>query len=392
MNKNEKDAAHLQLKAELKTNYREHSIPIFATSGFDYESAEHAKALFSGEAPGDIYSRLSNPNNTEFIRLMAKFESAADGVAVASGMAAIFAVMASLLSSGDHIIVSKALFGSTHQVVTQILPRWNIEVSMLAPEAFEDLEPKLRSNTRLIFLETPSNPGLDIIDIQNVCIQAAKKNIPVAVDNTFATPILQKPIESGAQIVVHSATKFIDGQGRTIAGAVLGNIEIIQRIKDFTIMTGPTLSPFDSWILSKSLETFQLRMEKHCTNAEQLAFFFNNHPEVESVQYPFLDHFKYQSVARKQMAMGGAMINVSLKGDQDRAFRFLNHLKTIKITANLGDNKTLITHPATTTHSKLSKEERKDVGITDRMMRISAGLENIDDLIAEVNEAIELSR
>ena len=374
-----------------RSGQREHSVPIYATSSFVFENAEQARALFANEEQGNIYSRFSNPNNDEFIDKLCLLEGTEDGMAMASGMAAMFVSMAAFLEQGDHLLICRSVFGSTHQITTQLLPRWGIThtyVDIHKPDAWEK---EIRENTKMIFLETPSNPGLDIIDLEYVGKIAKRHNLLFNVDNCFATPYLQNPAKFGADIITHSATKFIDGQGRVIGGAVLGTKECIEKVRFFSRHTGPAMSPFNSWILSKSLETLAVRMEKHCENALHLAKHLEKHPEVDSVRYPFLPSHPNYEVAKKQMRLGGAMVSFELKGGIERGKRFLNSLQMISFSANLGDTRSIATHPASTTHSKLSNEERKTVGITDGLIRVSVGLENMEDIIADIEQAIVAS-
>jgi len=284
-----------------RTEQREHSVPIYLTSSFIFENAEQARALFADEIQGNIYSRFSNPNTNEFIEKLCLLEGAEDGIATASGMAAIFLSFASFLKTGDHILVCKSIFGSTHQIISHILPRWGISFSFFKVEEYRQIEHFIQKNTKIIFLETPSNPSLDVIDIEYVAQIANRHNIILNVDNCFATPYIQQPIKWGAHIVTHSATKFIDGQGRVVAGAVLGNKELIKEIRFMARHIGPALSPFNAWILSKSLETLAVRMERHCENAQSLAKYLCNRDDIEIVKYPFLDSYPHKNIAQKQM-------------------------------------------------------------------------------------------
>lgn len=375
-----------------RSRQREHSVPIYATSSFVFDDAEQARALFANEEEGNIYTRFSNPNNDEFIEKLCLLEGTEDGMAMASGMAAMFVSMAAFLNQGDHLLICRSVFGSTHQITTQLLPRWGIThtyVDIHKPESWEN---EIKENTKMIFLETPSNPGLDIIDLEVVGRMAKKHQLLFNVDNCFATPYLQNPAKFGADIITHSATKFIDGQGRVIGGAVLGSKECIEKVRFFARHTGPAMSPFNSWILSKSLETLAVRMEKHCENAFALAKHLEDHKEVESVRYPFLPSHPNYEVAKKQMKLGGAMVSFELKGGIEQGKQFLNSMKMISFSANLGDTRSIATHPASTTHSKLSLEERATVGITDGLIRVSVGLENIEDIVADIDQAIVASK
>jgi O-succinylhomoserine sulfhydrylase len=370
---------------------REHSVPIYATSSFVFDDAEQARALFANELDGNIYSRFSNPNNDEFIDKLCLLEGTEDGMAMASGMAAMFVSMAAFLNQGDHLLICRSVFGSTHQITTQLLPRWGIGHTYVNIHRPREWEQEIRQNTRMIFLETPSNPGLDIIDLEFVGKLAKKHKLLFNVDNCFATPYLQNPAKYGADIITHSATKFIDGQGRVIGGAVLGTKACIEKVRFFARHTGPAMSPFNSWILSKSLETLAVRMEKHCENALTLARHLEDHKDVLTVKYPFLPSHPNHEVAKKQMKYGGAMVSFDIKGGVARGRDFLNNLKMISFSANLGDTRSIATHPASTTHSKLSEAERASVGITDGLIRVSVGLEHIDDIISDIEQAIEAS-
>lgn len=376
-----------------RTPFREHSTPLFLTSSFVFDDAEQARAMFADEIQGNIYSRFSNPNTTEFIEKLCDMEGTEDGVAMASGMAAMFASMAALLSSGDHVLASRSLFGSTHQILNSIFPRFGIShsyVDITAP--MEEWEKAIVPNTKMLFVETPSNPALDIVDIEQLGRLADKRKLILNVDNCFATPYLQNPAAWGAHLVTHSATKFIDGQGRVLAGVVLGKKELIKDVRFFARHTGPSLSPFNAWLLSKSLETLAVRMERHCQNALQLARHLEGDAAVKQVKYPFLTSHPQYELARKQMRHGGGVVTFELTGGVERGRNFLNALKMSSLTANLGDTRTVITHPASTTHSKLSDEERASVGICPGTIRVSVGLEDIDDIIADVSQAIEASK
>ena len=370
-----------------QTQFREHSVPLYLTSSFTFEDGDQAKALFADEIDGNIYSRFSNPNTTEFINKLCLLEGAEDGLAMASGMAAMFVSMAALLKAGDHILASRSLFGSTHQILTQIFPKWGITHSYADinnPGAWENL---INENTKLIFVETPSNPALDMIDLEWLGKLAKKHKLILNVDNCFATPYLQKPIEYGADIVTHSATKWMEGQGRVLGGAIVGRKDLIKEMRFFSRHTGPSMSPFHAWVLSKSLETLHVRMERHCENALKLAEFLEKHSQVERVIYPFLPSHPQYELAKKQMRLGGPMVSFIIKGGHDKGIDFLNNLKMISFTSNLGDTRSIATHPASTTHSKLSAEEKKAVGIEEGLIRVSVGLEHINDIIQDIEQA-----
>jgi O-succinylhomoserine sulfhydrylase len=374
-----------------KTAYREHSTPLFLTSSFTFEDAEHARALFADEVSGNIYTRFSNPTTTEFIDKMCLLEGTEDGVAVASGMSAMFTSMAALLKSGDHILACRSIFGSTHQIITQILPKWGITYTYAEIDKPETWESLIQPNTKMFFIETPSNPSLGLIDLEWFAQLCKKHNIISNVDNCFATPYLQNPAHFGVDLVTHSATKFIDGQGRVIAGIILGSKELIKEIRFFARHTGPSLSPFNSWVLTKSLETLAVRMERHCENAYKLAQYLESQAEVEQVIYPFLPSHPQFELAKKQMRLGGGIVTFLVKGGVDRGRRFLNSLEMFSHSANLGDTRTIATHPASTTHSKLSDAERAAVGILPGMIRISVGLEHISDITQEIDNALAKS-
>ncbi|UII29165.1 aminotransferase class I/II-fold pyridoxal phosphate-dependent enzyme [Fulvivirga maritima] len=374
-----------------KSPFREHSTPIYMTSSFTFEDAEQARALFADEMEGNIYTRFSNPNNNEFISKLCLLEGTEDGISTASGMAAMFCSMAALLKNGDHVLASRSVFGSTHQIFTQIFPKWGITHSYADINNPDEWEAKINENTKMIFAETPSNPALDIIDLEWLGKLAKKHNLILNIDNCFATPYLQQPAKFGANLVTHSATKFMDGQGRTMGGAIVGDADLIKEIRFFARHSGPAMSPFNGWILSKSLETLAIRMDRHCENALKIAEYLEGHKELELVKYPFLkSHPKYE-LAKKQMKLGGGLVTFEVKGGIERGRKFLNSLKMLSLTANLGDSRTIATHPASTTHSKLTDEERANVGITPGLVRISAGLENVNDIIEDIENALTAS-
>ncbi|MCU0427635.1 MAG: aminotransferase class I/II-fold pyridoxal phosphate-dependent enzyme [Candidatus Kapabacteria bacterium] len=370
---------------------REHSVPIYFTSSFVFEDAEQARAMFADEIPGNIYTRFSNPNNSEFIQKLCALEGTEDGIATASGMAAMWSSLAAFLRSGDHVVASRSLFGSTHQILTMLLPRWGITHSYADIAKPDEWEALIQPNTKMIFVETPSNPALDIIDLEWLGKLAKKHNVLLNVDNCFATPYLQNPAKYGADLVTHSATKFIDGQGRAIGGAVLGRADLIKEVRFFARHTGPSLSPFNGWILSKSLETLAVRMERHCQSALTLAERLQSNPHIAYVKYPFLPSHPQYDLARRQMRLGGGVITFELKGGIEQGRRFLNALEMLSHTANLGDTRTIATHPASTTHSKLKEEERQAVGITPGLIRVSVGLEHPDDILRDIEQAIAAS-
>ncbi len=370
------------------TGQREHSVPLFMTSSYTFNNAEHARALFAHELEGNVYSRYSNPNVDEFVRKMCLLEQADAGVATSSGMSAVFSSLAALLNSGDHVLASRSLFGSSLQILNTILPRWNVSAGLADIYHPEEWEGLIQDNTRMLFIETPSNPGLDLIDLEWAGNLARRHGLVLVVDNCFATPYLQQPMNYGADLVVHSATKFIDGQGRAIGGVIVGRKKYIDEVKFFTRHSGPALSPFNAWLLSKSLETLPVRMEKHCENALALARFLEDHPGVETVRYPFLESHPQYELARRQMKLGGGIVVFTPKGGFDQAREFLDRLDMISLSANLGDTRTIATHPASTTHSRLTEEERQAVGITPGLIRLSVGLESLDDIIGDVKQAL----
>lgn len=371
------------------TGEREHSTPLYMTSSFTFDSAEHARAMFANEIEGNVYSRYSNPNTDEFISKMCKLEGAEAGVATASGMAGVFGCLAGILNQGDHILASRSLFGSSHQILSQILPRWGITFTYgdtTDPESWEAL---VQPNTKMLILETPSNPGLDLIDLEWAGNFSNENNLIMVVDNCFATPYLQTPIAFGADLVQHSATKFIDGQGRAIGGVIVGNQKYMEQIQFFTRHTGPALSPFNAWIFSKSLETLPVRMERHCDNAELLAELLSKHSKVNFVKYPHhKDHAQYD-LAKKQMKRGGGVVCFEINGGFGKAQQFIDRIQMLSRSANLGDTRTIVTHPASTTHSKLTEDERRAVGISPGLIRIAVGLEHSDDILNDVEQALK---
>jgi O-succinylhomoserine sulfhydrylase len=371
-----------------RSEFREHSTPLYLTSSFTFETAEQGRALFADEIEGNIYSRFSNPNTSEFIDKMCVLEGADDGFAFATGMSAVFSGFGALLQSGDHILASRSVFGSTHQLLTKVLAKWGITFTYADAARPEEWEALIQPNTKLIYIETPSNPQLELIDLEWLGNLKKKHNLILSVDNCFATPYLQTPISYGADLVIHSATKFIDGQGRVLGGVIVGRQDLIDEIRFFARHTGPALSPFNAWILSKSLETLPVRMDRHCENAMALAQHLDQHAELESVLYPFLPSHPQYELAKKQMKQGGGIVTFVVKGGYARAHKFMDALKIASKTANLGDSRTTITHPASTTHSKLTDAERDAVGISAGLIRISVGLENVNDLIADIDQAL----
>ena len=372
-----------------RTQFDEHSTPLFLTSSFVFQDAEDMRASFAEEKDKNLYSRFSNPNVTEFIDKIAKMEGAESGYAFATGMAAIYSTLAALLNSGDHIVSCQSVFGSTHTLFTKYFPKWNIETSYFKAEDAGNVEKFIQPNTKILYLETPTNPAIEVLDLEFFGKIAKKHNLIFIVDNCFATPYLQQPIKFGADVVVHSATKLIDGQGRVLGGVAVGKADLIREIYLFARNTGPSMSPFNAWVLSKSLETLAIRVEKHCENALKVAEFLENHPKVEFVKYPFLKSHPNYEVAKKQMKLGGYIVAFEVKGGIEAGRNFLNRIKMCSLSANLGDTRTIVTHPASTTHSKLSEDERSEVGISAGLVRCSVGLEHIDDIIEDLKQALD---
>lgn len=371
-----------------RSSNKEHSVPVYLTSSFVFDDAEEARAVFGDEKEGNIYSRYMNPNVDEFVDKMCMFEEAEDGLAFSTGMAAIFGVYGALLKQGDHVVASYALFGSALQIMNKITAKWGISVTYVDGRNLNEWEAAIEPNTKLFFCETPSNPGLEITDIAGLAKISKSKGIILAIDNCFATPIIQTPLTLGADLVIHSATKFIDGQGRVLGGIVCGRADLIAELRFFARHTGPSLSPFNAWILSKSLELLELRVEKHSSNAYELAKALEGHPQLNAVNYPFLDTHPQVALAKKQMRLGGGILTIDIKGGFEKVNAFSKKLTFISISPNLGDTRTIMTHPASTTHSKLSEEDRQRVGITPGLVRIAVGLENIDDLKHEILTAL----
>lgn len=367
-----------------RTQHQEHSTPIFVTSSFVFDDAEHMRALFANEMEGNIYSRFTNPSVREFECKMAALEGGEDCIATATGMAAIFATFASLLSSGDHILMSRAVFGSTFKINSDYLAKWGISYDYIDPLDINTWGKLVTKQTKFLYLETPSNPGLDVIDLTAASIFCKEQNILLVVDNCFATPYLQQPLYFGADISIHSATKYIDGQGRVMGGAIISSKKIIEQIYPFMKNAGPSMSPFNAWVLSKSLETLALRMDRHCDNAFQIAQWLEQNPNVLSVKYPFLPSNSGYAIAKNQMRAGGGMIAFELSGGIKAGKKLIDERKMMSLSANLGDTRTIITHPASSTHSKLSPEERSLAGISDGLIRLSVGLEHVDDIIDDL--------
>ena len=371
-----------------RSHFDEHSTPLYLTSSFVFEDAEDMRASFAEEKQKNLYSRFSNPNVNEFTEKMVKLEGAEDGHSFATGMAAIFSTFGALLSSGDHILSCRSVFGSTHTLFTKYFPKWNIETTYF--EANEtDLEKYLKPETKILYIETPTNPAIEVLDLELLGKFAKKHDLIFIVDNCFATPYLQQPIKFGADLVIHSATKLIDGQGRVLGGVTVGKKELIRKIYLFARNTGPAMSPFNAWVLSKSLETLAVRVDKHCENALKVAEFLETHPNVSLVKYPFLKSHPSYETAKNQMKAGGNIVAFEVKGGIEAGRNFLNKIKMCSLSANLGDTRTIVTHPASTTHSKLSEQERNQVGITVGLVRCSVGLEHVDDIINDLKQALD---
>lgn len=381
----ETDAIRTQIE---RSQFLEHSSPLYLTSSFVFEDAEDMRTSFSEEKERNIYSRFSNPNTSEFVEKICQMEGAESGYAFATGMAAVFSTFAALLDSGDHIVSSRSVFGSTHTLFTKYFPKWNIETSYFEVNEVDKIESLIQPNTKILYAESPTNPAVDILDLERLGQIAQKHNLILIIDNCFATPYLQNPIKFGAHLVIHSATKLIDGQGRVLGGVTVGKAKLIKEIYLFSRNTGPALSPFNAWVLSKSLETLAVRVEKHCENALKVAEFLETHEQVLKVKYPFLKSHPQYAVAIKQMKLGGNIVAFELKGGLEQGRHFLDSLKMLSLSANLGDTRTIATHPASTTHSKLSEKDRLQAGITNGLVRLSVGLENVQDVLDDLEQAL----
>ncbi|MGE0568104.1 MAG: PLP-dependent aspartate aminotransferase family protein [Bacteroidia bacterium] len=372
-----------------RSENNEHSVPLYLTSSFVFDTAEDMRAAFSEETDAFMYSRYVNPNTSEFIEKVALMEGAEDGFATASGMAAIFTTFMTLLRSGDHVISCSSVFGATHAIFTKHFPKWNISYSYFGTSEANKIESLIKPETKFIYFETPTNPAIELIDLEYVVSVAKKHNLLVIVDNCFATPYLQQPIKLGADLVIHSATKYMDGQGRALGGVVVGRKELIKEIYLFGRLTGPSMSPFNAWVISKSLETLSLRMERHCENALFVAENLEGHEALDNVSYPYLKSHPHYDIAKKQMKAGGGIITITLKGGYEAAKQFMDKLEMILISPNLGDSRSIATHPASSTHCKLSEEERLSVGISPGLIRISIGLEHKEDILNDILSALK---
>jgi O-succinylhomoserine sulfhydrylase len=371
-----------------RTQFSEHSTPLYLTSSFVFDDAEEMRASFAEEKERNLYSRFSNPNTTEFVDKIVSMEGAEAGYAFATGMSAIFSTFAALLSAGDHIVSCRSVFGSTHSMFTKFLPKWNIETSYFKVNEVDLLESLIQPNTKILYIETPTNPAVDILDLELIGQIAKKHKLIYIVDNCFATPYVQKPIKFGADLVIHSATKLIDGQGRVLGGVTVGSKELMREIYLFARNTGPAMSPFNAWVLSKSLETLSIRVEKHAENALKVAEFLETQENVTMVKYPFLKSHPQYAIAKNQMKLGGNIVAFEIKGGIAAGRTFLDTIKMCSLSANLGDTRTIVTHPSSTTHGRLSEEDRLAVGITKGLVRVSVGLENVADIIEDLEQAL----
>lgn len=374
-----------------RTDQREHSTPIFPTSSFVYHDVDQMQAMFSGEEKGNMYSRFTNPSVSEFEQKIAALESVESCVATATGMAAVFASFMSFLKKGDHVLSTRAIFGSTFQVLNDSLPSYGISSNFLKADDIKSWSAAVKPETKMLYVETPSNPALSLLDLEKVGAFCKAHDIIFIVDNCFATPYLQQPAKFGADLIIHSATKYIDGQGRVMGGAVAGSQEMIQPVLNFIRRTGASLSPFNAWVLSKSLETLGVRMDRHCYNAKHLCDWLKKSQHVESVIYPFDETHPNFALAKRQMSQGGGIVTFKIKGGLEAGKQFLNGLKMISLTANLGDTRTIASHPASTTHFKMPEADRLSVGISNNLIRISVGLEHIDDIIADIEQSLKLT-
>jgi len=372
-----------------RSQFLEHSSPMYLTSSYVFEDAEDMRASFADEKERNIYSRYSNPNSSEFVEKVCKMEGAERGYAFASGMSAVFSTFAALLDADDHIISSRSIFGSTQTLFNNILPKWKISTSYFKIDELDAIESLIQPNTKVIYAESPTNPAVDILDLQHLGDIAKKHNLLFIIDNCFATPYLQQPIKFGADLVIHSATKLMDGQGRVLGGVTVGSAELIQKIYLFARISGPALSPFNSWVLSKSLETLPVRVDRHCDNALKVATFLESHDNVKLVKYPFLKSHPQYELAKKQMKLGGSIVAFEIKGGIEAGRQFLNAIKLLSLSANLGDTRTIVTHPASTTHAKIPEAIRLETGITAGLIRISMGLEHPEDIINDLKQALE---
>ncbi len=381
----------IRIQAE-RTPHKEHAVPVYLTSSFVFDDAEEMRAAFADEIERPIYSRFSNPNVEEFVERLCALEGAEAGYATASGMAAVFATFAGLCSSGDEILSCRSVFGATHTLLTKILPRFGIGHAYADLEDLDSWAAKVTKKTKLIYVETPTNPAADVVDLEWLGKFAKERGLILVVDNCFATPSITRPLEFGAHLSLHSATKYIDGQGRVLGGIVVGDEKLIGDIYTFCRSTGPALSPFSAWILSRSLETLDIRMQRHSENALAIARFLETRKDLSEVRYPLLPSHPRYEVAKKQMKWGGGVVAFKVEGGLKRGQGFLDAIRMCSLTANLGDSRSIVSHPASTTHAKMTEEERVAVGITPGLVRVSAGLEAVEDIIADLEQALDRSR
>lgn len=371
-----------------RSQFNEHSAPLYLTSSFVFDDAENMRAVFADEIVQHSYSRFTNPNQTELVDKICLFEKAEAGYAFATGMAAIYCSLFPLLKTGDHVISCSNIFGSTRSLLSNLFPEWGVTTSYFDVNEIAIVESLIQPNTKILFAESPTNPGVDILDLALLGEVAKKHNLIFIVDNTFATPYLQNPIDFGAHLVVHSTTKLIDGQGRVCGGVTVGNKDLIQKIYLFARTIGTAISPFNAWVVSKSIETLAVRVDRHCENALAIAQFLEKNPNVEFIKYPFLPSHPQYEIAKKQMKQGGNIIAFGIKGGLDAGRNFINAVKLCSCSANLGDSRTIVTHPASTTHSKVPPAEKIATGITDNLIRLSVGLENVKDIISDLDQAL----
>ncbi len=373
-----------------RTPEGEHSEPIFTTSSYVFDTAEAAAARFSGEQPGNVYSRYTNPTVRIFEERIAAMEGGEQAVATSSGMAAILSTCLALLESGDHVVCSRSVFGTTTVVFNKYLAKFGVDISFVSQTNYEEWESAITENTKMVFLESPSNPLAEVVDIQRVADLAHAKNAYLVVDNCFCTPALQKPLNFGADLVIHSATKFLDGQGRCLGGVVVGRSELANEILGFIRSAGPSMSPFNAWVFLKGLETLSLRMKAHCESAQALAEWLVEQPAVERVFYAGLKDHPQHELAKSQQSGFGGVLSFQVKGQREQAWQVIDATRILSITANLGDTKTTIVHPATTTHGRLSADDKQMAGITDNLIRLSVGLEALDDIKADLLRGLHL--
>lgn len=378
------------IRAQMERSHNaEHSAPIYLSSSFVFETADAMRAAFNDESDDFIYSRYSNPNTQELVQKICLLEGAEAGIATASGMAAVYDTFMALLSAGDHVLSCASVFGATHTIFTKYFPKINIAHSYFDADHPEQIEALIRPETKLIYLETPTNPAISLIDLEYVAGIARQHKLLLVVDNCFATPYLQQPLRLGADLVIHSATKYMDGQGRVLGGAVVGRADLVREVYLFNRITGASMSPFNAWVLSKSLETLALRMDRHCKNALFVAEALQDHPALSQVSYPFLPSHSQYAIAQKQMRAGGGIVAIALKSGYEGGKKFMDALRMIKISPNLGDSRSIATHPASSTHCKLSEAERLRVGIGPGLVRLSIGLESKQDILNDILQALE---